>query len=130
MENFSSSYTALALMHGLVFLLHVSINCFNWILFKLRTQTVLNFTVESIWKDQTKYDVFLFRGNNVTDMKEIAKLKCLPLLRALLLMGKLKPKIVITNDTHYLRPEVLSFLNVKMEFHSIELYLCVNTLNS
>ncbi|XP_058967378.2 leucine-rich repeat-containing protein 23 [Pocillopora verrucosa] len=26
------------------------------------------------------------RGNNVTDMKEIAKLKCLPLLRALLLM--------------------------------------------
>ena len=55
----------------------------------MRTQTVLNFTVESIWKDQTKYDIFLFiRGNNVTDMKEIAKLKCLPLLRALLLMGK------------------------------------------
>ena len=30
----------------------------------------------------------IYRGNNVTDMKEIGKLKCLPLLRALLLMGK------------------------------------------
>ena len=35
--------------------------------------------------------IFIFsfhRGNNVSDMKEVAKLKCLPLLRALLLMGE------------------------------------------
>ena len=30
---------------------------------------------------------FLHRGNNITDIKEVEKLKCLPLIRALLLMG-------------------------------------------
>ena len=29
----------------------------------------------------------LHRGNNITDIKEVEKLKCLPLIRALLLMG-------------------------------------------
>ena len=35
----------------------------------------------------TVFNYFL-RGNNISDIKEVQKLKCLPLLRALVLMGK------------------------------------------
>jgi hypothetical protein len=37
--------------------------------------------------EPTTYAI-LFRGNNISDIKEVQKLKCLPLLRALVLMGK------------------------------------------
>ena len=39
-----------------------------------------------------QHEVFLkcFRGNNVTDVKEVKKLQCIPMLRALVLSGKMK----------------------------------------
>lgn len=53
--------------------------------------TVLNIRSKLICVVKIAIKIFVFsfhRGNNVSDMKEVAKLKCLPLLRALLLMGE------------------------------------------
>ena len=38
---------------------------------------------------ELEYEIFLyFRQNNISELSEVTKLKCLPMLRALVLLGK------------------------------------------